>query len=63
MLYLLTSQYPGIDCDPAIIVKTGKQLYVKGSIVLLVHVLRSQGYETFFMLSSAETKNYPAHKC
>ena len=24
---------------------------------------RSQGYKTFFMLSSAETKIYPAHKC
>ena len=52
MLYLLTSQYPGIDCDAAIIVKTGQQLYVQGSIVLLVHVLRSQGYETFFSCSA-----------
>ena len=24
---------------------------------------RSRGYKTFFMLSSAETKIYPAHKC
>ena len=24
---------------------------------------RPQGYKTFFMLSSAETKIYPAHKC
>ena len=24
---------------------------------------RPKGYKTFFMLSSAETKIYPAHKC
>ena len=24
---------------------------------------RSRGYKTFFMLNSAETKIYPAHKC
>ena len=24
---------------------------------------RSRGYKTFFVLSSAETKIYPAHKC
>ena len=24
---------------------------------------RPRGYKTFFMLSSAETKIYPAHKC
>ena len=24
---------------------------------------RARGYKTFFMLSSAETKIYPAHKC
>ena len=24
---------------------------------------RARGYKTFFMLNSAETKIYPAHKC
>ena len=34
-------------------------LAVQGSL----YQIRSQGYKTFFMLSSAETKIYPAHKC
>ena len=30
---------------------------------LTSQVIWPQGYKTFFMLSSAETKIYPAHKC
>ena len=29
----------------------------------IVLTIRPRGYKTFFMLSSAETKIYPAHKC
>ena len=40
--------------------KTSKRYY---GLVILMWLSRPCGYKTFFMLSSAETKIYPAHKC
>ena len=34
-----------------------------GQAKFCLHVYQAQGYETFFMFSSAETKIYPAHEC
>ena len=38
-------------------------LWPSGSVVVLGSGIRGRGYKTFFMLSSAETKIYHAHKC
>ena len=40
-----------------------EKVKIKIKVILSLRTTLHRGYKTFFMLSSAETKIYPAHKC
>ena len=57
-----------ILCSPLHLASPLGPTYIRKENVIRVNIscqekTRPQGYKTFFMLSSAETKIHPAHKC